>query len=57
VNRLVRLLLVALAIVVGLAILTEVFIRDPTVAAVLAAIVLAVFDWRRRRRRLQIRND
>jgi hypothetical protein len=57
VTRLVRFLLVVLAIVAALAILTEVFIRDPTVAAVLAAIAVALLDWWRRRRRLLVRND
>jgi Na+/H+ antiporter NhaD/arsenite permease-like protein len=57
VRRLTRLLLIGLAVVIGLAILTEVFIRDPTIAAVLAAGVLALLDWRRRRRRLLVRNE
>ncbi|MEP6914472.1 MAG: hypothetical protein ABJC89_02450 [Acidobacteriota bacterium] len=56
-GRLTRLLLIGLAVVVALAILAEVFIRDPTVAAVVAAVFLALLDWwRRRRRLLQVRN-
>jgi hypothetical protein len=58
VSRLGRVLLVVLGIVAALAVLTEIFVRDPTVAAVLAAVALALLDWwRRRRRLLQVRND
>jgi hypothetical protein len=35
----------------------EVLIRDPTAAAILAALALAFLDWHRRRRRLQVRKD
>ena len=42
---------------IGLFLWTEVLIRDPTIAAVLAAIVLAFLDWWRRKRRLLVRKD
>jgi hypothetical protein len=55
VSRTAHIVLVSVGAVAGLVLWIEVLIRDPTSAAVIAAIGLAFLDWWRRRRRLQVR--
>jgi hypothetical protein len=57
VRRTVRLVLVGVVAVAGLILWSDILIRAPTIAAIIAAIVLAFLDWWRRRRRLQARKD
>jgi len=49
--------LLAAVAVAGLILWSEVLIRDPTIAAVIAAVVLAFLDWWRRKRRMSVRKD
>ena len=48
-------MLVGVGAVAGLILWSDILIRDPTIAAIIAAIVLAFLDWWRRKRRLQAR--
>lgn len=56
-SRTVRFVLLAAVAVAGLILWSEVLIRDPTIAAVIAAVVLAFLDWWRRKRRMSVRKD
>jgi len=55
VSRSARLVLVGVGVLAGLLLWSEILIRDPTIAAVIAAIALAFLDWWRRKRRLLVR--
>jgi len=57
VSRIARIVLVTVGATIGLFLWIEVLVRDPTIAAVLAAVVLAFLDWWRRKRRLLVRKD
>jgi hypothetical protein len=57
VSRTARIVLVTVGAMIGLFLWVEVLVRDPTIAAVLAAVVLAFLDWWRRKRRLLVRKD
>jgi hypothetical protein len=57
VSRIARIVLVTVGAMIGLFLWTEILVRDPTIAAVLAAVVLAFLDWWRRKRRMLARKD
>ena len=56
-SRIARVVLVTVGATIGLFLWIEVLVRDPTIAAVLAAVGLAFLDWWRRKRRLLVRKD
>lgn len=52
-----RLVLITAAVVAALVGWIEVLVRDPTTAAIMAAVALAFLDYWRRKRRLKVRQN